>query len=290
MFDIRRIVGESHDDRPEHRSASGACARASAGRLSVAGRSWSEWPVRRAGCRTIGHSAFFPDLSSAAAFSYRTHYPTSIESSAHLCGELRDHERAARLPHGELLRPRRERSLRYGRVQTRRADHKGSRRSQKEVRMKRFHVNVSVADIPEAIRFYTALFAAPPNLVKDDYAKWMLENPRVNFAISKRGYPIGVNHLGFQVESAAELTGMQAQLLAADHSLIEQADAACCYARSDKYWITDPAGLAWETFHTLQSIPLYGADTDMAPKTAACCVPEKAESATNAKAAAACCA
>jgi len=156
--------------------------------------------------------------------------------------------------------------------------------------MKRFHVNVSVADIPEAIRFYTALFAAPPDVVKDDYAKWMLEDPRVNFAISKRGYPIGVNHLGFQVESAAELTGMQAQLLAADHSLIEQADAACCYARSDKYWITDPAGLAWETFHTLQSIPLYGADSDMAPKTAACCVPEKAESATNAKAAAACCA
>ena len=156
--------------------------------------------------------------------------------------------------------------------------------------MKRFHVNVSVADIPEAIRFYAALFDAPPSVVKDDYAKWMLEDPRVNFAISKRGYPIGVNHLGFQVESAAELTGMQAQLLAADHSLIEQADAACCYARSDKYWITDPAGLAWETFHTLQSIPLYGADTDMAPKTAACCVPGKAESATNAKAAGACCA
>jgi hypothetical protein len=118
----------------------------------------------------------------------------------------------------------------------------------------------------------------------------MLEDPRVNFAISKRGYPVGVNHLGFQVESAEELTGMRAQLLAADHSLIEQTDAACCYAKSDKHWVTDPAGLAWETFHTLQSIPRYGDDTDIAPKAAACCVPAKAETAANAKAAGACCA
>jgi hypothetical protein len=94
--------------------------------------------------------------------------------------------------------------------------------------MKRFHVNVSVADIPEAIRFHTALSNAPLSVIKDDYAKWMREDSSVDFAISKRGYPIGVNHLGFQVESAAELTGIRAPLLAADHSLIEQADAACC--------------------------------------------------------------
>jgi hypothetical protein len=156
--------------------------------------------------------------------------------------------------------------------------------------MKRFHVNVSVDDLPGSIRFYSVLFAAQPTVVKDDYAKWMLEDPRVNFAISKRGLPVGVNHLGFQVDSAEELTGMRAQLLAADHSLIEQADAACCYAKSDKYWITDPAGLAWETFHTLQSIPLYGADTGIAPKAAACCVPAKAETATDAMATGPCCA
>ena len=155
--------------------------------------------------------------------------------------------------------------------------------------MKRFHANVSVDDLPEAIRFYSALFAAQPSVVKDDYAKWMLDDPHINFAISKRGFPVGVNHLGFQVESAEELAGMRAQLFAADHSLIKQTDAACCYARSDKYWITDPAGVAWEAFHTLQSIPLYGADTEMAPKEAACCVPAKAEAVTEAKATSSCC-
>ncbi len=140
--------------------------------------------------------------------------------------------------------------------------------------MKRFHVNVSVADLAESVRFYSALFAAEPTVLKDDYAKWMLEDPRINFAISQRGYPIGVNHVGFQVDSADELTAMRAQLTRADHALVEQAGAACCYANSDKYWITDPTGLAWETFHTLDGIPIYGADTDIAPKTTgACCVP-----------------
>ncbi len=140
--------------------------------------------------------------------------------------------------------------------------------------MRRFHVNVSVADLAEGVRFYSALFAAEPTVLKDDYAKWMLEDPRINFAISQRGYPIGVNHVGFQVDSADELTAMRAQLTRADHALVEQAGAACCYANSDKYWITDPTGLAWETFHTLDGIPIYGADTDIAPKTTgACCVP-----------------
>jgi catechol 2,3-dioxygenase-like lactoylglutathione lyase family enzyme len=142
--------------------------------------------------------------------------------------------------------------------------------------MKRFHVNVSVDDLSESIRFYTALFAAEPTVRKGDYAKWMLEDPRINFAISRRGYPVGVNHLGFQVDSADELTAMRAQLTQADHALVEQAGAACCYAKSDKYWITDPAGVAWETFHTLDTIPIYGADTDIAPKSGAYCVPLKA--------------
>ncbi|MDP9087197.1 MAG: VOC family protein [Pseudomonadota bacterium] len=144
--------------------------------------------------------------------------------------------------------------------------------------MKRFHVNVSVPDINEGIRFYSALFAARPSVQKSDYAKWMLEDPRVNFAISQRGHAHGVNHVGFQVDTADELTGLRAQLAAADNSLIEQSDAACCYAKSNKYWVTDPAGVAWETFHTLDSIPIYGDDTDIAPKDVApaFCVAPKA--------------
>jgi catechol 2,3-dioxygenase-like lactoylglutathione lyase family enzyme len=139
--------------------------------------------------------------------------------------------------------------------------------------MKRFHVNVSVGDIAEGVRFYSALFAAEPTVRKPDYAKWMLDDPRINFAISQRGYAVGVNHLGFQVDSADELAAMRAQLTRADHALVEQSGAACCYANSDKYWVTDPAGVAWETFHTLDDIPIYGADTEIAPKTGACCVP-----------------
>ena len=141
--------------------------------------------------------------------------------------------------------------------------------------MKRFHVNVSVQDLAESIRFYSALFAAEPTVLKADYAKWMLEDPRINFAITQRGDKPGVNHLGFQVDSDAELTGMRAQLTRADRALIEQSDAACCYAKSDKYWVTDPTGVAWETFHTLDSIPIYGEDTEIAVKTDGCCVPLK---------------
>jgi catechol 2,3-dioxygenase-like lactoylglutathione lyase family enzyme len=130
--------------------------------------------------------------------------------------------------------------------------------------MKRFHINVSVQDINESVRFYSALFACPPTVQKPDYAKWMLEDPRINFAIAQRGHAPGVNHVGFQVDSAEELTGMRDQLTAADNSLVEQSNAACCYAKSNKYWITDPAGIAWETFHTLDAIPIYGEDTAIA--------------------------
>ena len=139
--------------------------------------------------------------------------------------------------------------------------------------MKRFHVNLSVGDLADSIRFYSALFGAEPSVRKDDYAKWLLEDPRINFAISRRGHPVGINHLGVQVESAEELTGMRAQLTRADRALVEQRGAACCYANSDKYWITDPDGVAWETFHTLAAIPLYGDDTAVVPQAATCCVP-----------------
>ena len=127
--------------------------------------------------------------------------------------------------------------------------------------MKRFHIHVSVSDLAQSIQFYSTLFGAEPSRVEADYAKWMLEDPRVNFAISTRRQPIGVNHLGFQVDSADELQGMHAQLQAADSRLVEENEQACCYARSDKYWVTDPSGIAWESFHTLGNIPVYGEDT-----------------------------
>jgi catechol 2,3-dioxygenase-like lactoylglutathione lyase family enzyme len=117
--------------------------------------------------------------------------------------------------------------------------------------MKRFHIHVSVDDIAQSIRFYSTLFGTEPSRVEADYAKWLLEDPRLNFAISTRRRPAGVDHLGFQVESAEELRGMHAQLTAADARLIQEDGQACCYARSDKYWVTDPTGIAWETFHTL---------------------------------------
>jgi catechol 2,3-dioxygenase-like lactoylglutathione lyase family enzyme len=127
--------------------------------------------------------------------------------------------------------------------------------------MKRFHLHVSVSDLDESVRFYSTLFAAKPTVQHSDYAKWMLEDPRINFAISTRRQPVGVNHLGLQVDTGEELRGMHAQLQAADAQLIQENEQPCCYARSDKYWVTDPTGIAWETFHTLGNIPVYGEDT-----------------------------
>jgi catechol 2,3-dioxygenase-like lactoylglutathione lyase family enzyme len=135
--------------------------------------------------------------------------------------------------------------------------------------MKRFHVHVAVPDLQASIRFYSTLFGAEPSVRKDDYAKWMLDEPRLNFAISQRGGAPGVNHLGFQVDSDGELEALHANLEAADRSVVAEKGANCCYARSDKYWITDPAGIAWESFHTLGNIPMFGgSDTDDAE---ACC-------------------
>ncbi len=157
--------------------------------------------------------------------------------------------------------------------------------------MKRLHVHVSVKDLAASIRFYRTLFAAEPAVTEPDYAKWMLEDPRVNFAISTRGQPLGVNHLGFQVESDEELRGMRAQLHAANARMVEENEQPCCYAKSDKYWVTDPTEIAWETFHTLGASLVYGKDTAVfnhgestAPveaQSAGCCVPaERAEPAS----------
>jgi hypothetical protein len=116
-------------------------------------------------------------------------------------------------------------------------------------------------------------------VLKPDYAKWMVEDPRINFAISSRGSAPGVNHLGFQVDSEDELTGLRDRLVAADAGLVEEIGAHCCYAESDKYWVTDPQGIAWETYHSLGSIPMFGADTQAGNEsaTAACCSPPVAK-------------
>lgn len=135
--------------------------------------------------------------------------------------------------------------------------------------MKRFHVHVSVDDLDANVKFYSTVFGAPPTVVKPDYAKWMVDDPRINFAISKRGSATGIDHLGVQVESDEELAALREQVSGAQIVALDQPDSACCYARSDKYWTTDPQGIAWETFHTLDSIPVYG-DTDRA-QTHACC-------------------
>ncbi len=126
--------------------------------------------------------------------------------------------------------------------------------------MKRLHVHVAVHDLEQSVRFYSALFAAQPAVKKDDYAKWMLEDPRVNFAISTRGGKAGLDHLGIQAENGAELEDIGSRLAQADVATTAQKGASCCYAKSDKYWTIDPQGIAWESFHTLDSVPMYGQD------------------------------
>jgi len=136
--------------------------------------------------------------------------------------------------------------------------------------MKRLHVHVSVDDLAKSIQFYSTLFAAEPTVTKDDYAKWMLEDPRVNFAISQRGGDAGVNHLGFQVDDAGELDDIHGRLQRADAGVVEEKGVSCCYAKSDKYWVTDPAGIAWETFRSLGTVPFYKASAGSEEKSAAC--------------------
>jgi lactoylglutathione lyase len=141
--------------------------------------------------------------------------------------------------------------------------------------MKRFHVHVAVRDLDQSIRFYSALFGATPTVKKDDYAKWMLDDPRVNFAISTRGNEAGLDHLGIQAETGAELEELGSRLAQADVSVLPQQGASCCYAKSDKYWTLDPQGLAWESFHSLDSAPVYGSDkrAHEGERKPACCAP-----------------
>lgn len=137
--------------------------------------------------------------------------------------------------------------------------------------MKRFHVHAHVEDLQQSIAFYSAMFAAQPTRVESDYAKWMLEDPRINFAISTRGGKPGVDHLGIQADSEEELAGLKARAQAADIALFDEGETSCCYARSDKHWLTDPQGIAWEQFHTLASIPVFSDQAAPAARASACC-------------------
>lgn len=143
--------------------------------------------------------------------------------------------------------------------------------------MKRMHIHVAVDDLAANIRFYSDLFGVRPAVEKPDYAKWMIEDPRINFAISARGLKPGVDHLGIQVDAADELDALRTQLDTAGHALLTQEETTCCYARSDKHWVTDPQGIAWEAYHTLGEAPTYGESRPAAAASnEACCTPTTA--------------
>ncbi|CAB5714780.1 Cadmium-induced protein CadI [Delftia tsuruhatensis] len=152
--------------------------------------------------------------------------------------------------------------------------------------MKRFHVHMHVDDLAKNIAFYSQLFGAEPARVESDYAKWMLDEPRVNFAISTRGKKAGLDHLGLQVDEAEELDALKARARAAELAMLDEGTTTCCYARSDKHWITDPQGIAWEHFHSLENIPVFHEAATAAVEAGACCTPPAPRQA----AASACCA
>ena len=141
--------------------------------------------------------------------------------------------------------------------------------------MKRFHVHVAVADLTQSVEFYSTFFNMPPSVQKEDYAKWMLDDPRINFAISKRGREPGLDHLGIQVENADDLNEISLRLKAAQQPVLEQEQTSCCYAKSDKTWVHDPQGIAWESFYTTGTATTYGEDVSLERQAkSACCAPE----------------
>ena len=149
--------------------------------------------------------------------------------------------------------------------------------------MKRMHLHVSVPDIQPAIAFYSTLFDAAPSVVKDDYAKWMLDDPRVNLAISSRARAGGIDHVGIQVDSIEELGKLAGRLKGAGATTFDQEATTCCYAQSDKSWVTDTAGVRWETFFTHGEATAYGEDEVLPDATdagaSACCAPQQAKAA-----------
>jgi hypothetical protein len=159
--------------------------------------------------------------------------------------------------------------------------------------MKRLHVHVSVDDLTQSIRFYSTLFAAEPSVLKPDYAKWMLEDPRVNFAISTGSGRVGISHLGIQAEDQTELAEVYDRLARAERPIVEAKNATCCYAKSDKQWIADPQGVPWETFRTYGESTVYGQGSLgklREAEAAACCAPEAMDQPASAENATACCA
>jgi catechol 2,3-dioxygenase-like lactoylglutathione lyase family enzyme len=142
----------------------------------------------------------------------------------------------------------------------------------KGISMKRFHVHAHVNDLAASVAFYSKMFAAEPARLEADYAKWMLEDPRINFAISTRGGgKLGVDHLGLQTDTEDELAELKARAEAADLTLLDEGDVSCCYARSEKHWVADPQGIAWEQFHTLANIPVFSEKANAESADAACC-------------------
>lgn len=139
--------------------------------------------------------------------------------------------------------------------------------------MKRFHVHLHVEDLAQSVAFYSKLFAAEPSRLEGDYAKWMLDDPRLNFAISTRGSRPGIDHLGIQAENAEELAELRARGESADQALLDEGATSCCYARSEKHWLTDPQGVAWEHFQTLENIPVFSEQAPATSKESACCPP-----------------
>ena len=137
--------------------------------------------------------------------------------------------------------------------------------------MKRFHVHAHVEDLQASIAFYSKMFGAEPTRTESDYAKWMLEDPRINFAISTRGGKPGVDHLGIQTDTEEELAELKARAQAADMALLDEGETTCCYARSEKHWVTAPQGIAWEHFHTLGSIPVFSEKAAPVTEASACC-------------------
>jgi len=163
--------------------------------------------------------------------------------------------------------------------------------------MNRMHIHVGVEDLNQSIKFYSALFGTEPAKVKEDYAKWMVEDPRINFAISTRSGKKGLNHLGLQVDESSELAAIRTRLKNADMSLFDEGETVCCYAKSEKSWVEDPAGIAWEAYQTMADAQLFSQSeaaetevesTSLEQSGGACCAPAAKTSAP--KAEASCCA
>lgn len=156
--------------------------------------------------------------------------------------------------------------------------------------MKRFHLHMAVDDVRASVEFYSHLFAATPTVEKPDYAKWMLDDPRVNFAISARGAKPGVEHLGIQVESERELGAVYERLKNLDKPILDEGKTVCCYAQSEKSWVNDPSGVPWEVFHTFGESTVYGGGpvTAKVSDDAGCCVPQAAQIQPKPQAAACC--